>query len=150
MWRVHSYTVFFVDCQSTSELAILLPITTKAYSQLLVKNEVIYNINRNLKFNPWFFLVNICITRKTACTVSNEVCSISMYSLHGHCVEKVIEFPQYAIVSTNRLASGHLRFAISRGGSRKIFDRIKSAVELCNVRDPSAERASPPWGPKKF
>ena len=37
-----------------------------------------------------------------------------------------------------------------RGGSRKIFDRIKSAVELCNVRDPSAERASPPGGPKKF
>ena len=40
--------------------------------------------------------------------------------------------------------------AVRRGGSRKIFDRIKSAVELCNVRDPSAERASPPGGPKKF
>ena len=37
-----------------------------------------------------------------------------------------------------------------RGGSRKIFDRIKSAVELCNVRDPGAERASPPGGPKNF
>ena len=43
------------------------------------------------------------------------------------------------------------RTTVTRGGSRKIlFDRIKSAVELCNVREPSAERASPPGVRKKF